>query len=267
MKTRPVAGFTLVEVLVVIAIIGVLVGLLVPATQMAREAARRTSCSNQLKQLALAVKLHEDTHRIYPTGGWGADWVGDPDHGFGVKQPGGWVYNVLPYIEQSSLREVGSGQPNSQRRQTLGRVMETPIEVLVCPSRRLPRAYPYRGPTPIENADPPKSAAKSDYAINRLISFERSEVIVSEIQLSDGLSKTFMIGEKSVPQASYTLGEAAGDRLSAFQGDCDDIARDVAGSPVSDRLGGSGFGSAHLGGANFAYCDGAVRLVSFDDEP
>jgi prepilin-type N-terminal cleavage/methylation domain-containing protein len=77
-------GFSLVEALVVIAIIGLLVALLLAGVQAAREAARRMQCQNQLKQIALAALLHENTHRHLPAGGWGNQWVGDPDRGFGL---------------------------------------------------------------------------------------------------------------------------------------------------------------------------------------
>jgi prepilin-type N-terminal cleavage/methylation domain-containing protein len=103
------SGFTLVEVLVVIAIVGVLVAILLPAVQMARESARRSSCANNLKQLGVAVLLHEHSHGTLPTGGWGPDWVGDPRAGFGPKQPGGWIYNILPYLEQQNLHDLGKG--------------------------------------------------------------------------------------------------------------------------------------------------------------
>src|SRR4051794_4400527 len=73
-------GFTLVEVLVTIAIIGVLVSLLLPAVETAREASRRTECANHLRQQAIAIRMHEQTHKIFPTGGW-KDYLGDPDAG------------------------------------------------------------------------------------------------------------------------------------------------------------------------------------------
>lgn len=98
-------GFTLVELLVVIAIIGVLVGLLLPAIQAAREAGRRLTCSSHLKQLALGMIVHENSLKFFPTGGWGCQWTGDADRGFDKRQPGGWTYNVLPFIEQRSLHD------------------------------------------------------------------------------------------------------------------------------------------------------------------
>lgn len=92
MRTNQKSGFTLVELLVVIAIIGVLVALLLPAVQQAREAARRMSCSNNLKQIGLALHNYHDTYRALPYGGIGE---------FRTS----WLFSILPQVEQSSMHE------------------------------------------------------------------------------------------------------------------------------------------------------------------
>ena len=100
----------------------------------------------------------------------------------------------------------------------------------------------------IQNADPPTQVAKSDYAINGLISFSKSEVMSAVIQRKFGLSKTILVGEKSLNQDHYSDGKANGDMLTMYVGDCDDIRRAVAGKPISDDEGGIGF-IAHTQGA------------------
>ena len=101
-------GFTLVELLVVVTIIGVLIALLLPAVQAARETARQSQCKNNLKQLALGCLNHETATGRYPTGGWGWAWTGDADMGNDRLQPGGWIYNLLPFIEQPALHDMGA---------------------------------------------------------------------------------------------------------------------------------------------------------------
>jgi prepilin-type N-terminal cleavage/methylation domain-containing protein/prepilin-type processing-associated H-X9-DG protein len=286
-------GFTIVELLVVIAIIGTLIALLLPAVQMAREASRRSACANNLRQQAVAVKLHEETHKIFPTGGWGGEWLGDPDAGYGAKQPGGWIYNVLAYIEEDDLRQLGRGMrvrgqetraQLAQREEAMVTLMQSPVSVFYCPSRRLARLYPYTGGQ-LKNFEqqPPEEVAKTDYAISATISYVKSEVIMPDIQLAGkGASKTVLAGEKSLAATSYDTG-GAGDSLVAYVGDCEDIRRAPSGMPISDAErgqahlapktalnepvpGGSGFGGPHTSGANIAYCDGSVRFV-LDDEP
>lgn len=138
-------GFTLIELLVVIAIIGLLVQLTLPAVQAAREAARRTHCQNNLRQVALGFQQHETTHGHYPTGGWGWQWTGHPGLGYGKSQPGGWAYNILPYIEQTSVRALGGGMKadSPEFKDEILRANSTPISVFYCPSRRPAIAYPY----------------------------------------------------------------------------------------------------------------------------
>jgi len=164
-------GFTLVELLVVITIIGILISLLLPAVQSAREAARRAQCQNHLKQLGLAMLLHDEAHGFLPGGGWAYDWSGDPDRGTGMEQPGGWTYNVLPYVEQEALYQLGSdGQPDvitsGQKTETLQRA-QTPVSVFVCPTRRRPQVYAKSVPRPAHhNGLQVTKAAVVDYAAN-----------------------------------------------------------------------------------------------------
>jgi prepilin-type N-terminal cleavage/methylation domain-containing protein len=139
-------AFTLVELLVVIAIIGILVALLLPAVQAAREAARRTQCVNHLKQLSLGCMNHHDQQKFFPSGGWGNRWVGDADRGSGDEQPGSWLYNVLPFIEEQVLHDM----PKDGQRDSLGQDQLLGARAMVflpapagfhCPSRRPAVAY------------------------------------------------------------------------------------------------------------------------------
>ncbi len=125
-------AFTLIELLVVIAIIAVLIALLLPAVQQAREAARRTQCKNNLKQLGLALHNYHDAYKVFPPGGTYAG---------GVAAGAGWSTQarLLPYIEQANLQNLISfslsynAQPN---------VTQVRVPVLLCPSENQDKAYP-----------------------------------------------------------------------------------------------------------------------------
>ncbi len=154
-------GFTLVELLVVMAIIGILIALLLPAVQAAREAGRRTRCGNHLHQMAIAWHLHHDLYHFYPTGGWGWGWVGDPKLGFTEQQPGGWLFNSLPFMELGNVRDLARG---SQDPADIAKILPVTFPLLNCPSRRPVQVYPTSYGH--NNADYVPRVARSDYAAN-----------------------------------------------------------------------------------------------------
>jgi type II secretory pathway pseudopilin PulG len=157
----------MVELLVVIAIIGILIALLLPAIQAARESARRAQCTNNLKQLGIASHLFVDTHKFFPSAGWGDWWVGCPDQPMGERQPGSWAYQLLNYIEETAAAGLGQGFKctDPQSRVLIGQMVSTAVPIFYCPTRRAAQPYPHSA-RDIRNYDPPLLAGKSDYAGN-----------------------------------------------------------------------------------------------------
>ncbi|MEI8375550.1 MAG: DUF1559 domain-containing protein [Planctomycetota bacterium] len=175
---RPLHGFTLVELLVVITIIGMLMGLLLPAVNAVREAGRRTTCSNNLHQLSLACLAHAQKLGSFPSGGWGSNWVGNPDNGTGINQPGGWIYQLLPYIDGDALHDLGKGSSLAISSTASAARVSKPIPLLHCPTRRDGLvAYPVStsgagganpsGPFQFQaSSGTVTQAGRTDYAIN-----------------------------------------------------------------------------------------------------
>lgn len=259
LRTRSrVVGFTLVELLVVIAIIGILVALLLPAIQAARESARRSQCTNQLKQIGIAWMNHHDTFKHFPTGGWGWNWQGDPDRGYAEKQPGGWVYNILVFMELSNLRDMGKGQSTVDKRTSLTNLSKMQPGDFICPSRRgasptAPKDHwapininfsigqlagksdyaACSGDPPVAEADTgaegPASYAVGDSALwkwagpHNGVCYLRSKVKIKDV--TDGTTQQYMVGEKYMLPAAYlgsfTSGSPTydfGDNESMFSG-------------------------------------------------
>ena len=173
------AGFTLVELLIVISIIGVLVALLMPAVNAARESGRRAQCSNNLHQMALGCLQHEAKMQYLPTGGWGCLWGGEADRGFGVTQPAGWHYNILPFIDQVDLHDLDKGlsQPgdgplsNTARVNAGTKIAQTVVPLFLCPSRSKVKTAPDSYNHDFFNINPWPNIARSDYAANAGSSF------------------------------------------------------------------------------------------------
>ena len=288
-------GFTLAELLVTIAILGILMSLILPAVQNAREAARRTECRNRLRQLATAVQGHETAYGRYPSNGWGYKWLGDPDRGTDHRQPGGWIYNVLPHIEQATLRRQGEGANEAERRAKLTELSRTPVPLLKCPSRPGSQVAPAGTAFIPRNAEWIPLVAKTDYAISEGdyitdtrggpvdleegdagaypwrdvslatgICYLRSRVLPAEVR--DGLSNTVLLGEKYVSTSGYDSAADSGHDQSMYTGVDLDINRWTLeeDGPLWDteEQHPRAFGSAHAGGPHFAFCDGRVRAVS-----
>lgn len=261
-------GFSLIELLVVIAILGILIGLLLPAVQAAREAARRTSCANNLRQLSLAMTVYEATYSHFPSGGWGWGWTADPDRGKDVDQPGNWLYGLLPLVEETALWELGTdGEPDEWTSTQLAgakqRIM-TPLPIAVCPSRRPAEAFGTKfhgGSHTPRGSDPCEREVRGDYAAcsgnliveytfgppsisdaetyewgERLgiatgISFYHSAVTIG--QVSDGTSTTYMLGEKYMNQNSYLDGSDPADNEDLYSGFNNDNHRIAYYDPVT----------------------------------
>ena len=135
--TRFRRGFTIVELLVIIAVAGILLSLLLPAVQNARSTARRTQCKNNLRQHGIAIQNHISSHGFIPSGGLGAQWLGMSDRGSGRNQPGGWIYSLLPYCEQTVIFQMAP--PYSSSSIATENVIEfscRSLNLFSCPERR-----------------------------------------------------------------------------------------------------------------------------------
>jgi prepilin-type processing-associated H-X9-DG protein len=254
----------------------------------------------------MACSIHEQQRGHYPTGGWGHAWVGIPDRGFDNKQPGGWIFNILPFMEQNNIYELGRGLSGTQRASASAQRLATPIPLMNCPTRRSSAIWPTT--TGMAHLRDPRetstvmAVARSDFAINAgsvrvFSSFEGPATLAEGDQASyvwpdtsqfNGVSylrsqigsaavggrttHTYLVGEKYLSPTSYYTGADPADNESMYNGFCSDLHRyaNEMFTPMQDRanvLDPFRFGSAHPGACNFAFCDGGVRPINYNIDP
>jgi prepilin-type N-terminal cleavage/methylation domain-containing protein/prepilin-type processing-associated H-X9-DG protein len=284
-------AFTLVEILVVIAILAVLVALLIPAIQSAREAARKTQCGNNLKQVAVALHNHISTHRALPAGYESSVTVDGDDGGPGWA----WGAKLLPYMDESPIYQliekdipvdaIGMGHvrtksiatfmcPSDDGLQEIVEVPEIGTDKILCTMA----AASYVGSAGTVRPTCKFCRDRFDGVFGRNHPLEPRE-------LEDGLSQTLAVGERATYWASAAVwGVVPRSKLLDHQQPGKYAAGPayVLGTTFADGFNieeipeedentlhtyAESFGSLHPGGCHFAFCDGGVRFVFDDVDP
>jgi prepilin-type N-terminal cleavage/methylation domain-containing protein/prepilin-type processing-associated H-X9-DG protein len=295
-------GFTLIELLVVIAIIAVLIALLLPAVQQAREAARRTQCKNNLKQLGLAMHNYHDTFQKFPNGAWFRNGPA-PESGTNSGHHVSWIMSSLPFLEQANLYSGFHFGTYTRDTEEEGRVI---VPAIQCPSdpgigsggRLVPNgedarsgywwdvegAYTnYKGcngamwnGAPYQRSDLTGrygSATPRDLEWGNGV-FPRNRANVAATRgalwvgtairdITDGTTNTIAIGE-SLPEWTDDTAWCDDNGTIATTAIPMNLYKTVATRVgfARDWRRSYGFASRHTGGAQFGMCDGSVRFVS-----
>lgn len=299
MKKRLNKGFTLIELLVVIAIIAILIALLLPAVQQAREAARRTQCKNNLKQIGLALHNYEETYKLFPAGGY---WNNKDSSGTNYHQ-GGLLSHILPFMEQATIaNQIPYENPPLPSRnvneatdsggQLLRQTFQVPA--YLCPSDTAGSNYNnrstvqnYAGSKGASGAGQPNGGHTTNGAVacpNKYLSFARGETTGANVSgpfyrtggstsirdVTDGLSNTIFVGEVR-PECSNHIrqgwlqannGQGMFGTLAPMNLDTCNTDGASGCNYFNNWTEEFGFKSRHVGGAQFLFGDGSVHFLS-----
>ncbi len=268
-------GFTLIELLVVIAIIAILIALLLPAVQQAREAARRSTCKNNLKQIGLALHNYNETHSVLPSG-----WIGvEPGVGANVEYGSGWGWGtmILPFMDQSPLyNQINFSRDINDPIQTTG-LVDIVLPAFRCPSDPADNSFEleeegspgtvlirmatanYIGVFGSEELDDCEIVAPGTNCQSSGTFYQNSNTRFRDV--TDGLSQTLFVGERKTDATADWYSTWVGavpegaETFARVLGATDHVPNDPA-SHFDD------FSSHHTGGAQFLFGDGRVRFIS-----
>jgi prepilin-type N-terminal cleavage/methylation domain-containing protein/prepilin-type processing-associated H-X9-DG protein len=265
------SAFTLIELLVVIAIIAILISLLLPAVQKVREAAARTQCKNNLKQIGLALHMFHDVNKQFPAGAKDLSGAKNPNSYFG------WSFLVLPYLEQSAIYNLVNPMAATLE-QAMGKNLapfQTTLSVFICPSDTLAGSgqnsnRPFNVPAKNTLLALSNYPGNGGNASGTGIFAVKSTIGIKDI--TDGTSNTLLVGERS----TISFMNGTNNNWAALW-----AGFDTGGTPPQESLwaytqyrmmdGNAGtlgpfpnqaYSSLHDGGVQFLLCDGSVRLIS-----
>jgi prepilin-type N-terminal cleavage/methylation domain-containing protein/prepilin-type processing-associated H-X9-DG protein len=273
LRLRRRGGFTLIELLVVIAIIAILIGLLLPAVQKVREAAARTKCENNLKQIGLALHNYAGAYGNFPAGYYNS----------GMFCYTGWQLQILPFLEQQTMWQESYTYLQSNRYNTDSNnfpAVNFQMSMFICPSNTRPTVETYGG----VKYELTSYMGVTGTSSNNPISADGILFCNAAVQfawITDGTSNTALVGERPCTAdlwygwgfAPYGTGAGDGDTVLGSKDTALAIAMGTSTAYTgfmpprqwnTNEIDGAHFWSFHMNGANFLFADGSVHNLNYE---